>query len=133
MLRFRRWKCNLEPAGRQKGRFYYKCTMDNEQVVLPWDFDVSYKLNGVPTDGDKLAGANGLIEINVKATPNDNADLYYRNNMMLMVTVPVDMSKCYSVDADGAQIQSLGSTTAAVFSAFRGKKEIICPYWYRQF
>ena len=63
-------------------------------MVLPWDFDVSYKLNGVPTDGDKLAGANGLIEINVKATPNDNADLYYRNNMMLMVTVPVDMSKC---------------------------------------
>lgn len=109
------------PEG-QKGRFYYKCTMDNEQVVLPWDFDVSYKLNGVPTDGNKLAGANGLIEIHVKATPNDNADLYYRNNMMLMVTVPVDMSKCYSVDADGAQIQSLGSTTAAVFSALPGEE-----------
>lgn len=109
------------PEG-QNGRFYYKCTMDNEQVVLPWDFDVSYKLNGVPTDGDKLAGAGGLIEIRVKATPNDNADLYYRNNMMLMVTVPVDMSKCYSVDADGAQIQSLGSTTAAVFSALPGEE-----------
>ena len=26
-------------------------------------FDVSYKLNGVPTDGDKLAGASGLVEI----------------------------------------------------------------------
>ncbi len=109
------------PEG-QNGRFYYKCTMDNEQVVLPWDFDVSYKLNGVPTDGDKLAGAGGLIEINVKATPNDNANLYYRNNMMLMVTVPVDMSKCYSVDADGAQIQNLGSTTAAVFSALPGEE-----------
>ena len=109
------------PEGRN-GRFYYKCTMDNEQVVLPWDFDVSYKLNGVPTDGDKLAGAGGLIEIHVKATPNDNANLYYRNNMMLMVTVPVDMSKCYSVDADGAQIQSLGSTTAAVFSALPGEE-----------
>lgn len=109
------------PEG-QNGRFYYKCTMDNEQVVLPWDFDVSYKLNGVPTDGDKLAGAGGLIEIHVKATPNDNANLYYRNNMMLMVTVPVDMSKCYSVDADGAQIQSLGSTTAAVFSALPGEE-----------
>lgn len=28
-------------------------------MVLPWDFDVSYKLNGVPMDGDKLAGASG--------------------------------------------------------------------------
>lgn len=106
----------------QTGRFYYKCTMDNDQVVLPWDFDVSYKLNGVPTDGDKLAGASGLIEINIKATPNDNANLYYRNNMMLMVTVPVDMSKCYSVDAEGAQIQSLGSTTGVVFSALPGEE-----------
>lgn len=106
----------------QTGRFYYKCTLDNDQVVLPWDFDVSYKLNGVPTDGDKLAGASGLIEINIKATPNDNANLYYRNNMMLMVTVPVDMSKCYSVDADGAQIQSLGSTTGVVFSALPGEE-----------
>ncbi len=106
----------------QKGRFYYKCTMDNDQVVLPWDFDVSYKLNGVPTDGEKLAGASGLIEINIKASPNDNANLYYRNNMMLMVTVPVDMSKCYSVDADGAQIQSIGSTTGVVFSALPGEE-----------
>ncbi len=64
MSGFRRWKRDLNLPEGQNGRFYYKCTMDNEQVVLPWDFDVSYKLNGVPTDGDKLAGAGGLIEIN---------------------------------------------------------------------
>lgn len=53
----------------QRGRFYYKCAVDKDIMVLPWDFDVSYKLNGVPMDGDKLAGASGLIEINVKAEP----------------------------------------------------------------
>ena len=86
----------------QRERFYYKCAVDKDRMVLPWDFDVSYKLNGVPTDADKLAGASGLIEINVKAEPNDNAGAYYRNNMMLMVAVPVDMSKCYSVEAEGS-------------------------------
>ena len=90
-------------------------------MVLPWDFDVSYKLNGVPMDGDKLAGASGLIEINVKAEPNDNAGEYYRNNMMLMVAVPVDMSKCYSVEAEGSQTQNLGDTTAVVFTALPGE------------
>ena len=90
-------------------------------MVLPWDFDVSYKLNGVPTDADKLAGASGLIEINVKAEPNDNAGAYYRNNMMLMVAVPVDMSKCYSVEAEGSQTQNLGDTTAVVFTALPGE------------
>ena len=105
----------------QRGRFYYKCAVDKGMMVLPWDFDVSYKLNGVPMDGDKLAGASGLIEINVKAEPNDNAGEYYRNNMMLMVAVPVDMSKCYSVEAEGSQTQNLGDTTAVVFTALPGE------------
>ena len=105
----------------QRGRFYYKCAVDKDIMVLPWDFDVSYKLNGVPMDGDKLAGASGLIEINVKAEPNDNAGEYYRNNMMLMVAVPVDMSKCYSVEAEGSQTQNLGETTAVVFTALPGE------------
>ena len=105
----------------QRGRFYYKCAVDKGMMVLPWDFDVSYKLNGVPMDGDKLAGSSGLIEINVKAEPNDNAGEYYRNNMMLMVAVPVDMSKCYSVEAEGSQTQNLGETTAVVFTALPGE------------
>ena len=105
----------------QRERFYYKCAVDKDRMVLPWDFDVSYKLNGVPTDADKLAGASGLIEINVKAEPNDNAGAYYRNNMMLMVAVPVDMSKCYSVEAEGSQTQNLGETTAVVFTALPGE------------
>ena len=105
----------------QRERFYYKCAVDKDRMVLPWDFDVSYKLNGVPTDADKLAGASGLIEINVKAEPNDNAGEYYRNNMMLMVAVPVDMSKCYSVEAEGSQTQNLGDTTAVVFTALPGE------------
>ena len=105
----------------QRGRFYFKCAVDKGMMVLPWDFDVSYKLNGVPMDGDKLAGASGLIEINVKAESNDNAGEYYRNNMMLMVAVPVDMSKCYSVEAEGSQTQNLGETTAVVFTALPGE------------
>ena len=105
----------------QKERFYYKCALDKSQITLPWDFDVSYKLNGVPTDGHKLAGASGLVEINIKAEPNDNAGEYYRNNMMLMVAVPVDMGKCYSVEAEGSQTQNLGETTAVVFTALPGE------------
>lgn len=106
----------------QRGRFYYQCTIGNDQVTLPWDFDVSYKLNGVPTNADQLAGASGLVEINVKAVPNDSAGEYYRNNLLLMVAFPVDLTKCYSVDAEGAQTQNLGETTAVVFTALPGEE-----------
>ena len=112
------WK--LPPDRRE--RFYYKCTLDQEQTALPWNFDVSYKLNGVPTDGEKLAGASGLVEIHIKAEPNEQADLYYRNNMLLLVAVPVDMSKCFSVEAEGSQTQNMGELTAVVFTALPGKE-----------
>ena len=91
--------------------------MPKNSVDLPWTFDVSYKLNGVEADASKLAGASGLVEVNVKATPNEKAKAYYKNNMVLTVLVPVDMEKCYSVDAPGAQVQSVGSYQAAMFAA----------------
>lgn len=105
----------------QNGRFYYKGVMKNDQVTLPWTFDVSYKLNGVPTDADKLAGASGTVEIHIDATANENAREYYRNNMMLAVAVLVDLTKCYSVEADGAQVQNIGSQTGVVFTALPGE------------
>ena len=105
----------------QNGRFYYKGVMKNDQVTLPWTFDVSYKLNGVPTDADKLAGASGTVEIHSDATANENAREYYRNNMMLAVAVLVDLTKCYSVEADGAQVQNIGSQTGVVFTALPGE------------
>lgn len=105
----------------KNSRFYYQCTMPKNSVDLPWTFDVSYKLNGVEADASKLAGASGLVEVNVKATPNEQAKAYYKNNMMLTVLVPVDMEKCYSVDAPGAQVQSVGSYQAAMFAALPGE------------
>lgn len=108
------------PEG-EANRFYYKCRLDAEQVELPWDFDISYKLNGVPMNGDQLAGASGLVEIHIDARANDNALEYYRNNMMLAAGVMVDLNDCYSLEAEGAQIQNMGSQTAAVFTALPGE------------
>lgn len=103
-------------------RFYYQCTMPKNSVELPWTFDVSYKLNGNEADASKLAGASGLVEINVKADPNEKAKTYYKNNMMLTVVFPVDMEKCYSVDAPGSQLQSVGNNTVATFMALPGEE-----------
>lgn len=103
-------------------RFYYQCTMKESQVELPWTFDVSYLLNGVPADAAQLAGASGVVEIHVKAEPNEAAKEYYRNNMVLSVVIPVDMEECYSVNAPGAQVQAVGSTTAVVFAALPGEE-----------
>lgn len=105
-----------------KQRFYYECIpADTEGLQMPWTFDVSYKLDGVPVKAEKLAGANGLMEITVHAVPNAKASDYYKNNMTLMLMTGIDMDKTSSIDAPGAQIQSLGSYKMVVFLGLPGE------------
>lgn len=110
---------DLQDAG---SRFYYQGMMDTASTELPWTFDVSYKLNGRPMEAKDLAGADGLVEIHVKAEPNEKAEDYYRNNMILAVMIPADRENCYSVDAPGSQTQTIGTQTCVVFTALPGEE-----------
>lgn len=98
-------------------RFYFEGKMENNQVNLPWNFDVSYKLNGVQIAADKLPGKSGLVEIEVHAIPNPNTNLYYKNNMLLQVGTVVNADDVLSLEAPGAQIQSLGNRKLVLFMA----------------
>lgn len=111
------WKA---PEGRNK--FFFEGTMKPEEVEIPWKFNVSYKWNGIVADAAQLAGASGLIEIDIDAIPNREVNEYLQNNMMLLAAVPVDMSRCYSVEAPGAQMQTLGEETVAIFAALPGEE-----------
>ena len=106
-----------------KDRFYYECQLNNGEVVIPWDFDISYKLNGVPKEAQDLLHADGLVEIDVDCIPNKNANVYYQNNMLLQVATMVDMEDVNSVEAPGAQIQSIGTYKAVLFAAVPGQKK----------
>lgn len=106
-----------------KERFYYECQLDNESIVLPWDFDISYKLNGTPVEARKLVNADGLVEIDVKCTPNENAGAYYKNNMLLQVGTLVNMDDVNSISAPGSQTQSIGTYKAIIFAAVPGQEK----------
>lgn len=104
-------------------RFYYECVpSDPTALQMPWTFDVSYKLDGVPAKAEDLAGVSGLVEITIHAIPNPAADEYYRNNMTLMVATGANMDETKSLEAPGAQIQSLGSYKFAVFLGLPGEE-----------
>lgn len=104
------------------GDFFYECALKPNAASLPWSFDVSYKLNGVPADTDKLAGASGTVEINMKAIPNKSVTDYYKNNMLLQVGTTVDMEDTLSVEAPGAQVQTVGKSKLVVFAALPGEE-----------
>lgn len=111
------------PEDAAKGRFYYECRpKDPASVPIPWTLDVSYLLNGVPAKAEELAGEKGVVEIRVKAVPNPSVNEYYRNNMVLTAMLSVDLQDVLSFEAPGAQIQSVGTTRAAIFACLPGEE-----------
>ena len=103
-------------------KMYFQGTMNPAKIQAPWTFDVTYKLNGVVTNADKIAGAKGLVEMDIDAIPNENASEYMKNNFVLMVGIPVDSEKYYSVDAPDSQIANMGEYSCVVFEALPGKE-----------
>jgi len=103
-------------------RFYFNCQLKKKNLELPWNFDISYKLNGVSVTPEEIAGASGLVEIDIAVTPNPKAKEYYRNNMLLQVGTVVDMEEAYSLEAPGSQLQSAGTYKAVLFAALPGEK-----------
>lgn len=103
-------------------RFYFEGRTQTEKSQLPWDIKVSYRLNGVEKKAEELAGEKGLIEVNVDLVPNKGVSEYYRNNMALMASTVVDMDKNLSLEAEGAQVQSVGNLNMVVFFELPGEE-----------
>src|SRR5699024_10792951 len=49
-----------------EGKFYYQGNMDNTD--LPWQFSISYFLDGEPISPERLAGEDGHLQIEIETT-----------------------------------------------------------------
>ena len=103
---------NFSYTGKVSGEYY---------DLLPWNFEITYKLNGVETKMEDLLGKRGLVEIDVNVTSNENTNPYYRNNYILEVTASYDMSDYLSVESDEAMITDTGNTKTLMFIVLPGQ------------
>lgn len=103
-------------------RFYFEGKTASLPRELPWDIKVGYRLNGVERKAEDLAGASGLVQIDVDLIPNKKADSYFRNNMMLEMASLYNVDDILSLEAPGAQVQALGNQKAVIFLALPGEE-----------
>lgn len=104
-------------------RFYFEGQVDESSINLPWYVNVSYKLNGVDTEAESLAGASGLIEINIDVIPNKTASKYFQDNMLLQLATALKSDDILSVEAQGAQMQTIGDIKAIVYMVMPGEEQ----------
>lgn len=103
--------------------FYFEGKTAKPFHALPWTMEVHYKLNGVATKAEDLAGQKGMIEIDIDVLPNPNASAYAKNNYTLEAMAAFNQDDILSLSAPGAQVQLIGNLRAVLFIAFPGEEQ----------
>ena len=107
----------------EKGnKLYFQGNLDPANVKMPWDFQVTYKVNGIVTAPEEVGGASGTVEIDVDAVPNKSVSKYMQDNMILLVLIPMDTANVYSIDAPESMSASFGNYSGIGFEALPGKE-----------
>lgn len=84
---------------------------------------MSYKLNGVPTKAEDLAGKTGVVEIDLNFVPNESASSYARNNYTLEAMAVFNQDDILSLKAEGAQVQLVGNLRLVLFLCLPGEEQ----------
>lgn len=101
--------------------FYYQGNLDKKP--LPWDIDVTYKLDGKTVDPSNLAGKSGPLELQIKTSKNKDVDPTFFKNYMLQISVKLDPEKVADIQApDGTEAKS-GKNTQVTFTVMPEKEE----------
>lgn len=103
--------------------FYFEGKTAQPYDELPWKLTLSYKLNGVPTKAEDLAGKQGVVEIALDAVPDPTAPEYLRNNLVLTASSMFNDDDILSLEAPGAQVQLVGNLRAVLFAVLPGEEQ----------
>lgn len=102
--------------------FYFQGETAEPFERLPWTLSLHYKLNGVATRAEALAGQKGVVEIDIDVFPNPKADDYTKYNYTLEAMALFNQDDILSLEAPGAQVQLIGNLRAVLFLALPGEE-----------
>ena len=101
--------------------FYFEGKTDKPFEEMPFRIRISYKMNGVETDPEDMAGQKGLAEITLDVEPNPLASAYQRNNFALEAATMCKDSQLLSIEAPGGQLQKVGDLDAVLYLVLPGE------------
>ena len=103
--------------------FRYQGALEGRQ--LPWSFSISYYLNGSAVEAKNLAGVTGKLRIEIDVRQNPDVHLYFNENFMLQVSVPLHMDKASAIDAPDATIMYAGNIATVAFAVMQQNDTVL--------
>lgn len=98
----------------EEGKFYYQGDMEN--VELPWDISITYKLDGNKIMPEELAGKTGALEITIDTKKNNAVDSRYYENYLLQISLSLDAETTRNIVAEDAAVAEAGTAKQVVFT-----------------
>ncbi|MCA0970528.1 YhgE/Pip domain-containing protein [Halobacillus litoralis] len=94
--------------------FYYQGNL--KEKALPWDVNVSYKLDGEAISPDELAGKDGALEVQIDTARNEQANDVFFNHYLMQITLQLDSSIFDKIEAEGGTIANAGKDRRVTFT-----------------
>lgn len=100
------------------GNFYYQGDMTKAE--LPWEFNITYTLNGESIKPNELGGKSGELRIQFKSKKNSKANAVFSDNYVMQVSLTLDNDICDNIQAPDATIADAGNGTQLTFTVLPG-------------
>lgn len=102
----------------QTGNFYYQGNMTTAE--LPWNFQITYTLDGKSVTPQELGGKSGALSIHFQGRKNSKAAASFSDNYVMQVSLTLDNDICDNIQAPGATMADAGDGTQLSFTVLPG-------------
>ena len=106
-----------------KDKLYYEGIMENAQI--PWNIDITYKMDGKEYSPEEIAGMSGKLTIEINITENTNAKEGFFESYALQSTVKLDTNICKNIVSEGATVANAGDLKQLTYTVMPGKEKDI--------
>lgn len=103
-----------------EGKFYYQGNLDNQQ--LPWNFSISYYLDGKEIAPKELAGKNGHVEVRIKTSANEAGNTAFFENYLLQISLTLDSEVYSNIKTEEGTIANAGKNKQVTFTVMPEKE-----------
>ncbi|MCG5103989.1 YhgE/Pip domain-containing protein [Oceanobacillus alkalisoli] len=105
------------------GKFYYQGTLDHTN--LPWDFKMTYYLDGEEVTPEELAGKDGTLEIEIDTSENEAIDPIFYENYLLQISFAFDGEKTSNIETDEGILANAGKDIQVTYTVLPEEEAVL--------
>ncbi|WP_188205575.1 coiled-coil domain-containing protein [Alkalibacillus aidingensis] len=107
----------------EEEQFYYQGDLDGHP--LPWNFEITYRLNGKEMTPDELLGQEGSLEISIDTSANDAVDPTFFDHYLMQISVTLDSDVYRQIRAEDGTVANAGRDQQVTFTVMPEQEETL--------